>query len=290
MTPNKFLFALVSVLMLVGVSAEAQFAVTPLDPGGYVPGPVQPMPPHPGQPGHGQRLEKVVHLGRYVTNDTLPLRQLAGLGREFQGYEVEAVRVATRPTGYYASFELLIDGRVTASAASNGANVALRPHGPTQLGWDVQSLRLRVQGTAYIDRLVIVLSAPGGVYPGPGPGPRPVPPHPGGPSQVTLPIHLNLQTSGANDHIDLGRFVNLSRYPGYRVQSIQIGGQPVHNNALVDVLLNGYPVGGVVLDYRGLGGTVYPQRPVVLGYGGDQLALMVRGRAVLTTVVLQLSR
>lgn len=290
MTPNKFLLALVSILMLVGVTAEADFAVTPLDPGGYVPGPVQPMPPHPGQPGNGPRIQKVVHLGRYVTNDTLPLRQLAGLGREFQGYEVEAVRVATRPAGYYSNFELLVDGRIVASAATNGANVALRPFGPTQLGWDVQSLRLRVQGTAYIDQIVVVLSAPGAVYPGPGPGPVPPRPQPG-PSQVTLPIHLNLQTSGGNDRIDLGRYVNLSRYPGYRVQSIQIGGQPVHNNALVDVLLNGYPVGGVVLDFRGLGGTVHPNRPVVLGfYGGDQLSLMVRGQAVLTTVVLRLHR
>lgn len=306
MTPNRFLLGLISMLLLVGLTAEADFAVTPLNPGGVVPGPTRPLPPpspgpgHPGNPGHpgqGGRFQKEIYLGRYITNEALPLRQLAGLGREFEGYNVESVRVETRPAGYYANLELVVNGRVEASSSSNGSNVTLRPRGYSPLGRDVQSLRLRVQGTAYIDRIVIVLASNGGGYPGPGPGPGPRPPYPPPypgpqpqPNVVSLPIHLNVRAYG-DQRIDLAGYVNLSGYRGYRLQAIEVRGQAVYNNALVDLLTNGYYAGQVELNFRGQnGGVVYPQHRVIIGQGGDQVSLLVRGEAVIQTVILHLQR
>lgn len=294
MTPNKFLLAVVSTLMLIGLNAEAQFGIGPLPPpggGGVVPGPARPVPPPPpGHPGHGYRESKVIHLNRYITNETLPLRQLAGLGGQYQGYSVESVQVQSRPTGYRAHFDLLLNGRVEASAPAGGPQVMLRPRGPTQLGWDVQALRLRVQGTAFVDRIVITVVQDS--RPGPGPGPRPPvpprpptpPPHPG---EIVVPLQVNYPVYG-NGHIELGHYVNVQAYRGYQVMSVEVQGRPSYNNVLVDFLVNGYPAGSAALDRYSNRVMIRPHRHTVIGF--DHLALQVRGEGSIHTVLLRLRR
>jgi hypothetical protein len=66
-------------------------------------------PEYPGRPG-GNRVQKTAYVGRSVRNENLPLRQLAGLGREYRGYTIDSVELYLRPSRYSnARVALMID-------------------------------------------------------------------------------------------------------------------------------------------------------------------------------------
>lgn len=176
----------------------------PLRPGpqpGYPTSPYDPSPYDP-QPGYGQHDVRSIWLQRSVTNERLPLRQLAGLTSAYNGWEVISIRAQTRPNSSGRTIvQLVADGRIIASQTNPGYEIYLTPKTRAVLGSTVRELQLVVNGSTYIEDIQIDLisnQSGGGdhlipqppVYP---PQPPPPPPHqppvPQPPPLVPQPPH-----------------------------------------------------------------------------------------------------
>lgn len=152
-------------------------------------------PPRPGQ-GRCQEGNNVVQLNRWIQNNSIALRQVLNIGQECNGYVVRRVRiVATAQNRSFAQATLLVNGRAAsyAQAIRQGRNSQAIDFqlntGLNELGREIQTLQLSIQGSAYVERVAVLLERnPYGPGPGPGPGPRPGPgPNPPGPGPGPRP-------------------------------------------------------------------------------------------------------
>lgn len=123
--------------------------------------------PHPVQRGveMGRRAPTSqvvrVDLHRRVFDETIPLRRLLGLDRDYRGYDVRSVNVRLRPDRGRASLDLLADGRVVdRSRRRDGGNIELRTGHENTLGRDLSRLQLAVRGRTYIESISVELRAP----------------------------------------------------------------------------------------------------------------------------------
>lgn len=248
-------------------------------------------PPPPGHddfgpgPGRGGRQEqKIVYLNRRIANETLALRQLAGIGENYRGYTVESVNVEVRRSGPRAELALLVDGRLEESAYSPQGYVQLRPRFGAVIGEDIRTLQLEVRGQTEVGSITINLIE-GDRYDRPE-----RPDRPGRPGMTTdIPVSVNRRMFGM-DRLDLNQYVDLYRYRGFRIEEIVIDASPAYNNALLDVQINSFNQGPTLqIDrYR----TRHVVRPMnaVIGYGADSIVLASRGDLDIRAVTLRLSR
>lgn len=245
--------------------------------GGRRPGDGQQPPPYnpPNRPdnGYGQQREtKYVYIGRSVYNESLPLRQLAGLGQQYQGWSVTNVRARTTPNSPTRTVvQLLADQRVVAQQVNPGYQINLFPQYEVILGSTTQRLQLFVSGSTYIDTLEIDVARSGhndGGY------------NPGYPNQT---IQLNIQASlGQQGFIDLNNYINQNQYRGRRIDRIEVTARAQGNVALVDVVA-GYSLGTLQFS-NGYSQTqaIFANQGAVIGQ--QQLYLSTRGYMVVETV------
>ena len=261
--------------------------------------PYSPNPYEPGAPGNNGGETKTIYIGRSVNNESLPLRELAGLDGSYDGSEVISVTANTRPNSPYRTVvSLVADGRVIAQQVNPGYQIHLRPNGQAILGANVRSLELVISGSTEIGQIQIQVGGGGGggyqpPYPGPGPGPITPPPPPYNPpgygqqQRVEVPIHRSLF---GNDRLDLNQYINLDQYRGYAITQILISAAAQYQTAFIDVLINSFSQGQIQVT----GG--YPQeqavwlqnRPVI-GQGADSIVLYTRGNLSVDHVTLILS-
>ena len=251
--------------------------------GGRRPGDGQQPPPYnppnrpPNRPDDGYdqiRETKYVYIGRSVYNESLALRQLAGLGQHYQGWSVTSVRARTTPNSSTRTVvQLLADQRVVAQQVNPGYQINLYPQYEVILGSTAQRLQLFISGSTYIDTLEIDVVRDGnggGGYPG----------NPGYPNQT---IQLNIQASlGQQGFIDLNNYINQNQYRGRRIDRIEVTARAQGNVALVDVVA-GYSLGTLQFS-NGYSQTqaVFANQGAVIGQ--QQLYLSTRGYMIIETV------
>lgn len=235
-------------------------------PGDPYPGNPYPGDPYPGQPDYGSEVKRVF-IGRNIFNETLPLRQLAGIGSRYDGWEVVSVRARTQTTNPGRTVaQLVSDGRVVATQINPGFQIDLRPQYRLILGQSAGTLQLGIGGGTFIDTIEIELRSDGGGY-------NPPPP----PYGQNIEINIYRSVMG-NDRIDLTQYVDLQRYRGRVVEQVLVTATARYNSSFIDLLINGFSMGQAHFS----GG--YPQiatfrmnRHLVIGQGADSLVLYTQG-------------
>lgn len=301
MTLKNSLMLVFTAITLTSINAGAYIVGGPIPPnsggGGYNPpvpdvgpdfpgGPDYPLPPDDfgnggGRPGSGRQEQKIIYLSRSVVNETLHLRQLAGIGPNYNGYTVESVVIDLRGSGYNSSLSLIADGRVEDTAYSPQGRVALHPRFRAILGQDIRTLQLDVRGLADIQSITVNLRDNSG-YERPD---RPDRPGRG----IDVPLYVNRRMYG-NDRMDLTQYIDMYRYRGYRIQEIVIQATPVYNTALLDLLINGFNQGQTLqIDRYNSVHTIRPYN-AILGQGADSIVFYTRGDLDIQGVTLRLSR
>ena len=227
--------------------------------------------------GYGRQESKVIYLNRRVNNETLQLRQLAGIGENYRGYEVESVEAQFRSSGYNTEVALLTDGRMNESVYSPQGAVLLRPRYRAVLGEDIRTLQLEIRGNAQIESVTVNLRERS-YQPPTNPG-----------RTIDVPLYVNRRLYG-NDRLDLGMYLDVNRYRGYRIQAIEIEANAVYNVAMMDLLINGFNQGQTLqVDRYSRRQSVYPQNAVI-GQSASSIVLYTRGDLDVRAVTLKLTR
>lgn len=205
------------------------------------PGPGQPYPgnPYPGQPGPGQPYPgygsevKRIYIGRQIVNETLMLRQLGGIDRSYDGYEVVSVRAQTRLTNSGRTIaQLISDGRVVASQNDPGYQINLMPQYRLVLGQTGNSLQLGIGGGIFIDSIDVELRRDGGDY-------NPPPPPPYG-QNIEINVYRNVM---GNDRIDLTQYIDMQRYRGRVIEQVMVTASSRFNPAFIGLMINNFNIG-----------------------------------------------
>lgn len=242
----------------------------PGNPGNPYPGdpgyPSDPYPGQPGNPGYGSEVKRI-YIARNIVNETLPLRQLAGIGRQYIGWEVVSVRARTQPTNPGRTVaQLVSDGRVVATQINPGYQIDLVPQYRLILGESGNSLQLGIGGGTFIDTIEIELRRDGGGYNPPPPG-----------YGQNIEININRSVFG-NDRIDLTQYIDLYRYSGRVIEQVLVTATARYNTGFIDLLINSFNIGQA----RFSGG--YPQiatffinQQMVIGQGADSIVLYTQG-------------
>lgn len=289
----------------VGPNQTNPYEPNPYEPNPYQPG--RPSRPRPGRPGHGgpgypnqgYNEIKSVYIGRAVYNESLPLRELAGLDRSYAGSEVVSIRANTQPNSPSRTVvQLIADGRVVAQQINPGYQINIIPNQRLILGQNVRSLQLVINGSTVIQQIDIEINRNADIgqpYPGPGPGPITPPPYnppynPPAYGEQRINININRATYG-DDRIDLGQYVDLRSYTGYTVAQVIVTATPQYESAFIDLLVNSFNQGQ--LSFNGAYSqqqTLWLQNRLVIGQGADSLVLYTRGNMTVDQVTLVLNR
>lgn len=244
------------------------------------------------RPPSGFGEQKIIYLNRLVRNETLALRQLAGIGQGYQGALIESVDVRYR--GGRGMLHLLADNSVVASEQIYNGYASLRSYQALVLDQNTRTLRLQVQGATQIESITIYLSKAGG-HPGhpgyPGqPGHPGYPGHPGQPGGQVLEQIVNQQFFGLN-RLDLFRGMNLMPYQGHRIISVQVEAEALNYGGSLRLIANNYVQTGVQVS------TNWPQMyfmqlsgPAVIGRDLRQLAIETNGQLRIHRILVQIAR
>ncbi len=142
---------------------------------------------------------------------------------------------------------------------------------------------------------------PGPVRPGPRPRPRPPvrpdpgpPPFPGNPDPgygtISVPVYADRYMLGS-DRIDIGQYVNLYQYQGYRLVAVDFTANAQYNTALIDVLINGFQAAPTInLNAYPNNFRIFPNQSTYIGYGADSIVIYGNGNLYIRNVFLLLSR
>lgn len=262
----------------------------PVRPGPVRPGPVRPEPgrpprPYPperpprppGNPGYVDE-QKSVYLGQRFFNQTIRLRELLGIGPQYRGYVVDSVLVDLRGATYNTNLSLMINGRIADSAYSPNYSAILYPQFEDEIGSEVQSLELRIDGVADIDSITVNLRRGNGYD------------HGNPANDVVVPVVVYRRLMG-NDRLDLGQYVNLWNYQGYRLAGIELNARAVYGSASLDILVNGFNAFNPVwLNQYSAPQLLFPNQNLIIGRGADSIVLYSRGDIELNHINLRLSR
>ncbi len=102
-----------------------------------------------------------VGLHRRYFDESLPLRRLLNLDRDYRGYAIQSVTVKVRPHKSRGRLALVANGQVVDRArAGETRHIVLMPNDDRTLGRDLNRLQLAVRGRAYIDSIQVKLRAP----------------------------------------------------------------------------------------------------------------------------------
>lgn len=135
------------------------------------------------------------------------------------------------------------------------------------------------------------------VRPDPGPAPYPGNPYPGNPypgdpgyGTLSVPVYVD-RYMYSNDRIDIGQYINLYQYRGYRLVAIDFTANAQYNTALIDVLINGFQIAPTInLNPYPNNFRLFPNQNTYIGYGADSIVIYGNGNLYIRNVVLQLSR
>jgi hypothetical protein len=197
-----------------------------------------------------------VFINGYLQNQTLDLSNMMSLTQPWrQGEVVDSVTIYTRPDQYSfgSRVSLVADGMIVASDGCQSSAIQLRPVRRVELnGWLGQIL-LQVQGTVYVDQIVMHMHREGGQPPWPGPNPGPIPPpHPQPPpGQGQIVLSATLTNVGSSGRIELTSVLNLNAYRGYRLQALIVRGRSVAGpgRGCASLTINDVPAGEVTFDH-----------------------------------------
>jgi hypothetical protein len=293
---NMKIINFVSAILVVAAVLEAQAQVS----GGIgrLPSPREELEDRwnrrPPGGGVGAQDQKIVYINRTVRNETLPLRQLAGIGQGYQGALVESVEVRYR--GGRGTFHLLADNSVVASEQIYGGYAVLRSYQAIVLDQNTRSLRLQVQGSALIESILIRLNTAGG-HPGhpgyPDPGYPDYPDHPGQPGHPggwVVEQNVYQQFVGIN-RLDLIRGLNLMNYQGYRIVAVTVEAEAPQGRATLQLFANQFSQS--YAEVRGPWSQPYTMGiggPAVIGHDIRQLYVETSGVVRIQRIRVQLAR
>lgn len=254
-----------------GYPGQPDYPVRPLPP----PPPPRPLPPrplpppppsNPGYPGYGSEVKRV-YVSRNIYNETLALRQLGGIGQQYQGYEVTAVRVNLRPTyNTQTMLQLVSDGQVVATQYSSGYQADLYPQRLLVLDQTARTLQLAINGNVFVDSVDIELRRGSGGY---------YPPPPGYGQNIEINVYRSVY---GNDRIDLTPHIDMIRYRGRVIEQVLVRASSRYNMGLISLLINGFNMGQAQFS----GGltqvaTYRLNQPMMIGQGADSLVLYTQG-------------
>ncbi len=235
-------------------------------------------PEYPGRPG-GNLIQKTAYIGRTVRNENLPLRQLAGLGREYRGYTIDSVELQLRPSRYSSARVALLIDRVSEEerTVTSESFVVLSPRGSQELGDEARAVALAVRGELHIDRVVVNLRQ-NSYNPDPGYG-----------RDVIVPIQLPGYIPPSS-RIDLTPLIDVYNYRGYTLVGVEITALARFNAAVLEVVVNSFNQGAVSLGRYQSTQVVNMRQNFVIGQSLGNLQLEPRGDSALYGVRLILRR
>lgn len=271
---------LLAAFVFFGSIAGAQIRPGPRPQPPPYPGPGPHPGPHPGPmppPNQGgQLVTRSIFVNRFVMNESLSLRQLAGLDWNFDDASLDSVRIEMRGRPNSSVLvELIANNRVEDSVYNPQGSGTLLPRGQVILGRDQNSLRLNVRNQIFIDRITVTVRDRGNHGPV-------------NPGSFDVSVNVN-RSMYNNERLDIGQYVNLAQYRGYRIQAVQVEAMASYQVALADLLINSFNRGTVQFDHRGSRQSI-ALTGAVLGSGAESLILQTRGELVLRTITLRLSR
>jgi len=85
------------------------------------------------------------------------MSELVDLSYNYRGYDVESVEVITSQASYSASLQLIVNGWTDDTDYSVNGWSVLRPRSGTRIGYDLTSLGVRLNGSAYVERVTLNL-------------------------------------------------------------------------------------------------------------------------------------
>lgn len=251
---------------------------------GYGPGPGP--GPQPGYgPGRGGWTEqKSALIQRRVVNEELALRQLIGLGPNFEGYVVESVMVEVLGGDPRGQMNLMINGYSEDVSVAPRGFVNLFPRRGLELGRDINTLRLRVHGWMDIRSITVNLrqGRGGGGHGGGGVRPPDV-------REIVVPVNV-YQSLYGGARIDVAQYINLAQYRGMRIQAIDVEASARFQGTALDVFINGYIQNTLSISPYQQIHTIFPTGNAVIGYGADSIVLGARGELQIQRVFLRLMR
>ena len=248
----------------------------PVDPSPYDPNPGYPS--YPTEPDYGQHEVKQIYVNRAVRNERIPLRELAGLDSRYRGWEIVSVSARTRPNSSSTTIaQLVVDGRIIAEQRNPGYQISLYPTQRIVLGQTAQSIQLAISGSTIIDTIEVEVVNNGSGY------------NPGyGQDQIDLNIY---RTVYGADRVDLTSYIDMYRYRGYRIESVEVSARAEGGLATTELLVNSFTQGSVQFSsgYAQTQVIFLNQRPV-LGQGADSIVLRTRGNMTIERVLIRVSR
>lgn len=244
-------FAIASISMITGLSAMA----TP-----------------PSSPTTDQRS---IELRQRYVNSRIQLRQLLGIDNRFNGYSIESVVVDVHGSTTNTRMDLLINNQIQESAYTPVGRMTFHSLNPIVFGngvRDAQTLDIGIAGLSDIDAITLNMIRPGT-----------------SPVQIVVPLNVFKRMYG-NDRIDLSQYLDLNKYRGMRVVSMDIAGRANAGNALLNIVIgNRSTVQGIAMSETQQAFTVNLQ-DVVIGQAEDFISLLNNGDLNIDTVTLKLVR
>lgn len=228
--------------------------------------------------GYNNQEQRVIQVRRRIMNEQLPLLQLAGIDRRYDGYTVQSITVYSSGSGPRSEVALVINNQRDASAMSPRGAVTLIPRYQAVLG-QVRTLQLAVSGGVDIDSIILNLQPRNGGGHGGGNQGR----------EISVPLSVARRMLG-NDRLDITPYVDVYQYRGMRITAIEIEAAALYQVAFIDVLINSFgqgnsvQIGNYIQRY-----TVYPQ-DAVIGQSAASIVLSTRGDMDIRGVTLRLSR
>lgn len=262
----KIFVAGFSLLAAIAADAQVRRGGGAIVPGGPDRGaPVSPVSPR--QPDMGAQVEqKQIVLNRRVQNEVLALRQLMGIDQRYRGYNVQRVVVDVLRSGPRSLMSLEVNGRAEDSVAAPVGQIVLKTGPFKEIGTEVETLRLSIAGNVYINSITVFLRdkdrSGGGVRPG---------------REEIIQLGVSQRLFGSAQ-LDLTRFVDMHRFSGARIVSIEVDANAVYNQALMDMFINNISIGRTHNVDRFLRTyTFQALRNETLGRSATRLTLSTRG-------------
>lgn len=253
----------------------------PYRPDPYRPDPYRPDPYRPDPYRPDPRNEEVVsaYIHRYVTNETLALRQLLDLDRNYRGRVLQAVEVEFSMPARPVVIDLLVDGMVvTSQTVYDRSDLRMYLPDDYRIGTDVRTLRLRVRGSLYVREVRVIISDRGYYDPTPGP------------IDGDIEFYIDRHMFGT-ERTNLMYLGGLDRYRGYRIQEVIIEAESRSGNADAYISMNGLVSSdrGYVSTYRSRI-TMRIHRDFRIGMDLNRFELVTRGEMYVGRVIVRLSR
>ncbi len=249
--------------------------------GGNDYGPIRPYPGDRHDDRFGRRQSEEIYVGRYVRNESIDLlRELSHL----RGSRVESIRVyVDRSREVAATLDLYANGRSEDSRRVDiGRAVTLAPRNFLEIGRQLRSLEVYARGEMLIDRIVVELSSE-------AQRPPPPPPPYGDGYEIVVDVHLPSYLP-PQPRLDITPYIDIRRYRGYEIQGVEITAVAQRSNASLEVLMNGFLEGRMLVSQWQSTQVIRSRQNLVLGSSFGSLVLAPRGDSNIIRVRLILSR